>query len=217
MVRTSARRGSPPTFGRLFEVERWPSGVVLARDRFLPLAFEGEMAVRLGRSAAELIASNGVHAGHVFADTGAPLDGGPASLSMEIEGREVAAVSGPELTRTITSSLHGLPANYRPAGDASNRATPSLRNRGAPPARAGRRRDHRHHRPLRLRPVHYRVERLLGHPGQRVGLRRRLQRGNLTPALIRSQVSADTPASRIFPFCMRAVASVLGSASQIST
>ena len=136
-----------PIFGRLFEGERWPSGVVLARDRFLPLAFEGELAVRLGRdlpdepnaaavlasvdavfavielhhfpyrespyrergpSAAELIASNGVHAGHVFADTGAPLDGERASLSIEIDGREVVAVSGPELTRTITSSLAWL-------------------------------------------------------------------------------------------------------------
>ena len=131
-----------PIFGRLFEEERWPSGVVLARDRFLLLAFEGELAVRLGRdlpdepnaaavlasvdavfavielhhfpyrergpSAAELIASNGVHAGHVFADTGAPLDGGPASLSIEIDGREVATVSGPGLTRTITSSLAWL-------------------------------------------------------------------------------------------------------------
>lgn len=131
-----------PIFGRLFEGERWPSGAVLDRDRFLPLAFEGELAVHLGRdlpdepdaaavlasvdavfavielhhfpyrergpSAAELIASNGVHAGHVFADTGAPFDGGPARLSIEIDGSEVATVSGPELTRTIASSLSWL-------------------------------------------------------------------------------------------------------------
>ena len=131
-----------PIFGRLFDGERWPSGAVLDRDRFLPLAFEGELAVHLGRdlpdqpdaaavlasvdavfavielhhfpyrergpSAAELIASNGVHAGHVFADTGAPLDGEPASLSIEIDGSEVATVSGAELTRTIVSSLAWL-------------------------------------------------------------------------------------------------------------
>ena len=132
-----------PIFGRLFEGERWPSGVVLARDRFLQLAFEGELAVRLGGelpeepdpaavlasvdavfavielhhfpyrergpSGAELIASNGVHAGHVFADAGvAALDDGDASLAIEIDGSEVAAVSGPELTGTVASSLAWL-------------------------------------------------------------------------------------------------------------
>ncbi len=132
-----------PIFGRLFEGERWPSGVVLARDRFLQLAFEGELAVHLGDelpdkpdeaavlaavdavfavielhhfpyrergpSGAELIASNGVHAGHVFADAGATaLDDGAARLSIEIDGSEAAAVSGPELTRTIASSLAWL-------------------------------------------------------------------------------------------------------------
>ena len=132
-----------PIFGRLFEGERWPSGVVLARDRFLQLAFEGELAVHLGRelpdepdaaavlasidavfavielhhfpyreqgpSAAELIASNGVHAGHVFAGAGvAALDDASASLSIDIDGSEAAAVSGPELTRTIASSLAWL-------------------------------------------------------------------------------------------------------------
>ena len=132
-----------PIFGRLFEGERWPSGVVLARDRFLQLAFEGELAVRLGRelpdapdeaavlasvdavfavielhhfpyrergpSGAELIASNGVHAGHVFADAGAALlDDGHASLAIEIDGHEAAAVAGRELTRTVASSLAWL-------------------------------------------------------------------------------------------------------------
>ena len=140
-----------PIFGRLFEGERWPSGVALARDRFLQVAFEGELAVRLGRelsdepdtaavlasvdavfavielhhfpyrergpSAAELIASNGVHAGHVFADAGeATLPDGPASLSIEIDGSEVATVSGPELTRTIASSLAWLARELPPRG-----------------------------------------------------------------------------------------------------
>ena len=132
-----------PIFGRLYEGERWPSGVTLSRERFLPLAFEGELAVRLGDelpdepdaaavlasvdavfavielhhfpyresgpSAAELIASNGIHGGHVFADSGAAvLDDASADLSIEIDGREAAAVSGPELTRTVASSLAWL-------------------------------------------------------------------------------------------------------------
>ena len=131
-----------PIFGRLFEGERWSSGVVLSRERFLPLAFEGELAVRLGAdlpgkadgetvlacvesvfavielhhfpyreggpSAAELIASNGVHAGFVVADGGAKLDPGPTSLSIEIDGRAAAAVSGPELTRAVAASLTWL-------------------------------------------------------------------------------------------------------------
>ena len=141
-----------PIFGRLFEGERWPSGAVLARHRFLPLAFEGELAVHLGRelpdepgdtavlaavdavfavielhhfpyrdrgpSAAELIASNGVHAGHVFADAGAAtLDDGAASLSIEIDGSEAAAVAGQELTRTVASSLAWLARELPPRGE----------------------------------------------------------------------------------------------------
>ena len=132
-----------PILGRLFEGERWPSGVVLARDRFVRLAFEGELAVRLGGelpeapdaeavlasvdavfavielhhfpyreggpAGAELIASNGVHAGHVFADAGAAvLDAGDASLSIVIDGNEAAAVAGRALTRTVASSLAWL-------------------------------------------------------------------------------------------------------------
>lgn len=42
------------------------------------------------------------------------------------------------------------------------------------------------------------------------------QRDSLTPAFTLSQVSSVTPASRIFPFWIRAVASVFGSSSQIS-
>ena len=134
-----------PIFGRLFEGERWPSGVALPRERFLRLAIEGELAVRLGPevpekpdagavlasvervfavvelhhfpyrespyrengpTAAELIASNGVHAGFVYADGGpAELDDRSATLSIEIDGRQAATVSGPELTRTVAESL----------------------------------------------------------------------------------------------------------------
>ncbi len=132
-----------PIFARLFEGERWASGVTLARERFLRLAFEGELAVRLGTdlprepdgdavlaavegvfavielhhfpygeggpSAAELIASNGVHAGFVVTDGGmADLDDKIARLSIEIDGREVADVSGPELTGTVARSLRWL-------------------------------------------------------------------------------------------------------------
>ena len=131
-----------PIFGRLYEGERWSSDVALSRERFLPLAFEGELAVRLGAdlpgeadgetvlasvesvfavielhhfpyrergpTAAELIASNGVHAGFVVADGAGTLDEGPASLAIEIDGREAAAVSGPELTRTVAASLAWL-------------------------------------------------------------------------------------------------------------
>lgn len=131
-----------PIFGRLYEGERWSSGVALSRERFLPLAFEGELAVRLGAdlpgeadeetvlasvgsvfavielhhfpyrergpTAAELIASNGVHAGFVLADGAGTLDGDPASLAIEIDGQEAAAVSGPELTRTVAASLAWL-------------------------------------------------------------------------------------------------------------
>ena len=131
-----------PIFGRLYEGERWSSDVTLSRGRFLPLAFEGELAVRLGAdlpaeadgetvlasvervfavielhhfpyrergpSAAELIASNGIHAGFVVADGGGILDGGPSRLSIEIDGREAAAVSGPELTGTVAASLAWL-------------------------------------------------------------------------------------------------------------
>ena len=136
-----------PIFARLFEGERWASGVTLARERFLPLAFEGELAVRLGTdlprepdggavlasvegvfavielhhfpygepyaergpTAAELIASNGIHAGFVVTDGGmAGLDDETARLSIEIDGREVADVSGPELTGTVARSLRWL-------------------------------------------------------------------------------------------------------------
>ncbi len=131
-----------PIFGRLYEGERWSSGVALLRERFLPLAFEGELAVRLGAdlpgeadgetvlasvervfavlelhhfpyrergpTAAELIASNGVHAGFVVADSAGTLDGDPASLAIEIDGQEAAAVSGPELTRAVAASLAWL-------------------------------------------------------------------------------------------------------------
>ncbi|MYE84083.1 MAG: hypothetical protein F4X36_20005 [Gammaproteobacteria bacterium] len=132
-----------PIFGRLYEGERWSSGVALPRERFLPLAFEGEIAVRLGPdlaaapdgeavlasvehvfavielhhfpyrergpTAAELIASNGVHAGFVVADGGAGvLEDVPTNLSIEIDGEEAAAVSGPELTRTVAASLAWL-------------------------------------------------------------------------------------------------------------
>lgn len=140
-----------PIFGRLYEGERWSSGVTLPRDRFLPLAFEGELAVRLGAdlpadaggetvlasvesafavielhhfpyrergpSAAELIASNGVHAGFVVADGAGTLDDGPASLAIEIDGREAAAVSGPELTRTVAASLAWLAGELPSRGE----------------------------------------------------------------------------------------------------
>ncbi len=36
-----------PVFGRLFEGERWPSGISLSSSRFAGLAIEGELAVRL--------------------------------------------------------------------------------------------------------------------------------------------------------------------------
>lgn len=132
-----------PIFARLFEGERWSSGVTLARERYLQLAFEGELAVRLGMelppepdgdavlssvegvfavielhhfpyreggpSAAELIASNGVHAGFVVTDGGMTgLGDGSSRLSIEIDGREVADVSGPELTGTVVRSLRWL-------------------------------------------------------------------------------------------------------------
>ena len=62
-----------------------------------------------GTSAVEIIASNGLHAGFVFADGGAPaLDAGPSTLSIEIDGLEVASVAGTEPTRTIRMSLHWL-------------------------------------------------------------------------------------------------------------
>ena len=65
--------------------------------------------VDTGTSAVELIASNGLHAGFVFADDGASaLDAGSSTLSIEIDGLEVAAVAGTELTRTIQTSLHWL-------------------------------------------------------------------------------------------------------------
>ena len=71
-----------------------------------------------GPSAAELIASNGVHAGHVFADAGAAtLDDGAARLSIEIDGSEAAAVAGQELTRTVASSLAWLARELPPRGE----------------------------------------------------------------------------------------------------
>ena len=140
-----------PIFGRLYEGERWSSGVVLPRERFLPLAFEGELAVRLGAelpgeadgetaletvesvfavielhhfpyrgrgpTAAELIASNGVHAGFVVADDAGTLDDGAASLAIDIDGQEAAAVSGPELTRTVAASLAWLASELPSRGE----------------------------------------------------------------------------------------------------
>ena len=55
---------------------------------------------------------------------------------------------------------------------------------------------------------------MAGSPRRAFGPQRLVQRGRLTPALIRSHVSADTPVSRILAFCMRAVASVLDNASR---
>lgn len=140
-----------PIFGRLYEGERWSCGVALPRERFLPLAFEGELAVRLGAdlpgeadadtvlasvesvfavielhhfpyrergpTAAELIASNGVHAGFVVADGAGTLDEGPASLAIEIDGQEAAAVSGPELTHTVAASLTWLAGELPSRGE----------------------------------------------------------------------------------------------------
>ena len=107
-----------------------------------PYRRPGEAA---GPTAAELIASNGIHGGFVFADDGAEaLDAGPASLLIEIDGREAASVSGTvsgtELTDTVASSLAWLARELPSRGERLRRGDIVLCGTVAPllPAPEGR-------------------------------------------------------------------------------
>ena len=86
-----------------------------------------------GPTAAELIASNGIHGGFVFtAGAAGPLDDGPSDLLIEMDGREAAYVSGTELTGTVGSSLAWLARALPPRGERLRRGNVVLCGTVAP-------------------------------------------------------------------------------------
>ena len=69
-------------------------------------------------SAAELIANNAIHAGFVEGPGGDPqLSSADSSLSIHMDGRQIDAYQGPELIRTIHTSLRWLTDHLHERGE----------------------------------------------------------------------------------------------------